>query len=436
MTWFLNLVYATALLLLSPVIIWRSLRHGRYRRGRKEKIFGWLPRANQQKPVVWFHAVSVGEVLQLQKVVERFQCDTNDRFQIVVTTSTDTGYDLAIDRFPRCAVSWFPLDFSWAVNAAIRRVQPKLVVLVELELWPNFLSACAAQNVKTALINARMSDRSFQRYSRLGSLIRSLFAGFSVVAAQTAEHADRLRKLGSDPDVTTVTGSVKFDGVLTDRTNAATTKLRTLFGISDSDVVLIAGSTQAPEEQMAIDAYRALIGDFSNLRLILVPRHRERFDEVAALVRSSQLKLQRRSELQVGDVVCHERIILLDTIGELAACWGIADVAFVGGSFGSRGGQNMLGPAAFGAAVMFGPKTRNFRDIVQQLLSVDGAIRLQSSADFCPELRRLLSDKRLRLEKGAAAKQLVEKQQGALQHTIDLLRNVVDCSDVKPQKAA
>ena len=389
MKWALNLAYASLLLILSPVIIWRSLRHGRYRRGWEQKLFGSLPELSGDRPVIWLHAVSVGEVLQLQKVVEQFQIAIGETYSIVITTSTDTGFDLAKERFAGCTVCWFPLDFSWSVRTAIRRINPKMVVLMELELWPNFLAACKDAGVRTSLINARMSDRSFSGYSRMSRLVRSLFADFSVVAAQNEQYAERLKRLGTTSERTIVTGSIKFDGVQTDRSNAATQALRQLFDIGPDETVFIAGSTQSPEEQVALDAWQALATEYPKLRLIIVPRHKERFDDVAALAAKSGASLHRRSQLKTDSVIDHRAVILLDTIGELAACWGLADIALVGGSFGSREGQNMLEPAAYGAAVMFGPRTRNFRDIVERLLNVNGAIRLQSTDDVAVQLRRL-----------------------------------------------
>ncbi len=437
MKWILNVAYIGLLTLLSPIILWRSVRHGRYRRGWSEKLLGRLPTSTGDKPVAWFHAVSVGEVLQLQKVVEDFQRRVGDSFQVVVTTSTDTGFELASARFNNCVVTWFPLDFSWAVSQAIRRVNPILVVLVELELWPNFLNACHAHGVKTALINARMSDRSFAGYLRVNRWMRPLFTQFSVIAAQTSEYADRLRQLGADPQRVSVTGSVKFDGVLTDRTNAATAELRSLFQIADDEIVFIAGSTQSPEERMALDTWAGLRERCPKLRLLLVPRHRERFDEVATLVLDSGAAVCRRSMLSSGEPIPSDAVLLLDTIGELSAGWGLADIAFVGGSFGSRGGQNMLEPAAFGAAVMFGPNTSNFRDIANRFLEVGGAARVHSAEEMAQQVTEFVMNPDRRREYGLAAQQLVTAQSGALSRTTELLVGLVN-SDTRQarQRAA
>lgn len=437
MAWLLNILYVTLLTLLSPFILWRSLRHGRYRRGLNEKLLGRLPHLASGSPVVWFHAVSVGEVLQLQKVVAEFRSTTQGQYRILITTSTDTGYDLACERFGDCTVSWFPLDFSWAVSNALERVQPELVVLTELEFWPTFLSTCCKKEIKTAVINARVSDRSFRGYSRVEWLIRPLLNHFGVVAAQSQEYADRLICLGAAGDRTAVTGSIKFDGVTTDRDNQQTAALRSLFGILDEDLVVIAGSTQDPEEQMAWEAWQTLRRENPRLRLILVPRHPERFDTVALQLAEHDIPFVRRS-LLTDDYreVPADAAILLDTVGELSACWGLADIAFVGGSFGKRGGQNMLEPAAYGAAVLFGPKTGNFRDIVRMLLSQDAAVVVPSPEEFTDQLRRLMEDSARRTQLGAAGRDVVLGQQGAIQSTVELLTTVLKAPVTREPRAA
>ncbi len=423
MKWILNFLYVLLLTLLSPVILWRNLRHGRYRQGWKEKLLGRLPTFSSDSEVIWFHAVSVGEVLQLQHVVEHFRNAASDDVQILITTSTDSGFSLATERFAGCTVSWFPLDFSWAVSTALQRVKPDLVVLVELELWPNFLNTCASRGVRTALINARLSDRSFSGYSRIQRIVRPLFQQFAIVAAQTTEYADRLLTLGAQPTATVVTGSIKFDGAESDRRNLNTQRLRALFNIADSEVVFIAGSTQAPEEKLALDVWQQLRATHPNLRLVLVPRHRERFDEVADLVTAMNVSLLRRSQTESTSTGGSDQVILLDTIGELSACWGLADIAFVGGSFGQRGGQNMLEPAAYGAAVCFGPNTWNFKEIVSRLLQAGGAKQLQSPDEFLPTVAELSNDAELRQQYGRAAQRFVAAQPGAISRTVDLLSN-------------
>lgn len=421
MRWLLNTVYLLLLTALSPLIAWRVLRHGRYRKGIAEKLLGRLPTIDDGREVVWFHAVSVGEVIQLQKVVEEFRHQASDQCSIVVSTSTDTGFELAAKRFPDCHVTWFPLDFSWAVASAVQAVRPGLVVLLELELWPNFLAECHRQQIPVAVINARMSERSHRGYSRIRSLMAPLFGKLALVAAQSQANADRLRSLGVAADRLHVSGSVKFDGVVTDRCNPATDRMRELFGLSSSETIFMAGSTQEPEELLAIQAWLECRRQFPALRLVLIPRHRERFDEVAQLVRRAGIELMRRSQLPASMPPTSDAVILVDSIGELSACWGLADIAFVGGSFGNRGGQNMIEPAAFGAAVLFGPNTWNFRDVVRTFKDANACLQLNCPQELAPALLRLVTDPAERQLLGLAAQAAVQSQVGATARTASLL---------------
>ena len=429
MRWLLNAAYVLLLVSISPVITWRMFRHGRYRQGLAEKVLGRVDFRADGRPVVWFHAVSVGEVIQLQKVVDEFRRRTRDEFQIVISTSTDTGWELVQKRFADCQKTWFPLDFSWAVSEAIRRIRPAQVVLMELELWPNFLAECHRLDVPVSIINARMSERSHRGYCRIRLLLKPLFTRLALVAAQSQTYADRLISLGASEQRTVVTGSIKFDGVETSRTNSKTENLRRIFGLKSGETVFVAGSTQEPEEQLALETWLQLRRQHSQLRLILIPRHRERFDEVAALVTSRNLPLLRRSSAQDSSQQHAETdnkpIILLDTIGELSACWGLADVAFVGGSFGNRGGQNMMEPAAYGACVLFGPNTWNFRDIVERFREADGCVQLQSSHQLTRTVDELLSDPARRHQLGRNAQKAVLQQQGATARTAELLHEVL-----------
>ena len=429
MRWLLNAVYMLLLVSISPVITWRMFRHGRYRQGLAEKLLGRVDFRADGRPVVWFHAVSVGEVIQLQKVVDEFRRRTREEFQIVVSTSTDTGWELVQKRFADCQKTWFPLDFSWAVSEAIRRIRPAQVVLMELELWPNFLAECHRLDVPVSIINARMSERSHRGYGRIRFLLKPLFARLALVAAQSQTYADRLISLGASEQRTVVTGSIKFDGVETSRANAKTENLRRIFGFKSGETVFVAGSTQEPEEQLALETWLQLRRKHSQLRLILVPRHRERFDEVAGLVTSRNLPLLRRSSAQdlsqQHAETDNKPVILLDTIGELSACWGLADVAFVGGSFGNRGGQNMMEPAAYGAGVLFGPNTWNFRDIVERFREADGCVQLQSSRQLTSTVDELLNDPARRQQLGRNAQKTVLQQQGATARTAELLHEVL-----------
>jgi 3-deoxy-D-manno-octulosonic-acid transferase len=423
MPWLLNALYLLILLLLSPWLLWRRLRTGRYRSGVAAKLFG-LSRPlvpSPSGPVVWFHGVSVGEVHLLRQVVaacrQRFPT-----WQCVVSATTDTGLAEARKAFAELPVFVFPFDFSWAVKRTLRQVAPALIVLAEGELWPNFLRAAQRRGVPIALINGRLSPRSFARHRLLGPLSRGLLRRFDLLAMQTPEYAGYVKALGASPGRVRVTGSVKWDGVERNRGNAETTALRRLFALADDDLVWVAGSTQAPEEEIVLRIFGGVKDRFPRLRLILVPRHPERFDEVARLVERNGLGCIRWSRLPGAAATPTSAVVLVDTIGKLKHVWGLADLAFVGGSLdGKRGGQNMLEPAAYGAAVLFGPHVWNFRDAATRLIEARGAVQVMDDADLAAEAPRLLASREQRQGLGQAARRLVLEQQGATARTVELL---------------
>ena len=297
MSWILNLIYALLLIAVSPVLLYRVIVLGKYRQGWGEKFLGRLPRRESDRECIWFHAVSVGEVLQLQTLVERMEVTHPER-EIWITTTTHTGHAVACEKFPTHTVCYFPLDFSVSVKNAIRRVRPSMIVLVELELWPNFIKAASDLEISLVLVNGRISEQSFRGYRRVRFLMQSLLSRFDALAVQSETYAERLIQLGAVKERVSVTGSIKFDGVKPDRDNPQTQEFRKSFGLEADDRVFIAGSTQDPEERYALETYLALRKSFSNLRLILVPRHQERFEDVAKLVEERGLPLLRRSVIR------------------------------------------------------------------------------------------------------------------------------------------
>lgn len=415
-----NLAYLLLLIAVSPVLIYRMFAHGKYRDGWSEKLLGLVPELPPcSGKRLWFHAVSVGEVLLLPTVIEELR-RRDPHVEIVVSTTTTTGRAVAAEKLPDTTIFYCPLDFTWAVRRAIDRIRPTQLVLVELEIWPNLLRTAQQLDVPVSLINARLSDHSFRGYGRVRRLLRPLLQSLDAVAVQNETYANRFANLGVPPERVHVTGSVKFDGAVCDRSNPRTIELQQSFGLRFTEPVFIAGSTQAPEERLAIESWLAVREEHPQLRLILVPRHRERFNEVARLVQSYGLPVRRRSGPMTDEP--EAPVLLLDTLGELSACWGLADFAYVGGSMHvKRGGQNMLEPAAYGAAVCFGPDTRNFRDVVQSLLAADAAVRVEDGDALTDALRSWLNDRRGAGEMGRVAQKFVRDQQGAAGRTIDVL---------------
>jgi 3-deoxy-D-manno-octulosonic-acid transferase len=440
MPYLLNALYLCALVVLSPWLIYKALTTGKYRRGMWRKLTGAVDTIRDSPLTthrIWFHGVSVGEIHLLRQVVARHRRRHPDG-QFIISTTTDTGFEEARKHFPDLHVIFWPFDFSWAVARALREIAPSLVVLAEGEIWPNFLLAAKRRGVPVAVINGRMSPRSLKRYQWLAPLVRPLFQQVDLLAMQTERYADGVRQLGAAAERVAVTGNVKFDGVNSERTNPKSLQVGRLLNVRAGDLIWIAGSTQAPEEEIALDIYRRVKAAHPDLRLILVPRQRDRFDEVAKLLERSGLPYLRRSRLESRTPALGLRtsIILVDTIGELGALWGLADVAFVGGSMdGRRGGQNMIEPAAYGAAVLFGPHVWNFRETAEQLVQRRAALQVSDAVELEESLERLLSDPAERQQLGEAAQRYVQEQQGATERTLDLLDELLGKRATRRQAA-
>jgi 3-deoxy-D-manno-octulosonic-acid transferase len=443
MPYLLDLLYLLALLVLSPWLLYKTLTTGKYRRGIWSKLFGsshlvipsprhpvtpsppYVVTPSPRHPVAWFHGVSVGEIHLLRSVVAGFRKRHPD-WDCVISTTTDTGFDEACKRFPGVPVFYWPFDFSWAVRRALRHITPALVVLAEGELWPNFVIAAKERGIPVAVINGRMSPRSFRRFARLRRLVGSLLRRVDLFAVQTEEFARCYCALGAVPERVQVTGSVKYDGIAFDRRNSRTQELRRLLAVNDSDLIWIAGSTQAPEEEIALKVFGRLKLKHPDLRLLLVPRQKERFDEVAALLQRSGHRFLRRSNLSAQGAD-RFAVILVDTIGELGALWGLADVAFVGGSLdGRRGGQNMIEPAGYGVAVVFGPHVWNFRDTGAALVEAGAAIQIPDADALELAVERVLRDPQERRRLGSAAQDFVRSRQGATERTLKYLDQLLD----------
>jgi 3-deoxy-D-manno-octulosonic-acid transferase len=358
-------------------------------------------------------------------------------WELVVSTSTKTGYDLARKKYgDEHTVFYCPLDFSWAVDEAMRRVRPSLLVLAELELWPNLVASAKRHGVRVAIVNGRLSENSFKGYRRVPSVVRRTLRRIDLIAVQDIATRERFIQLGARRRGTNVTGSLKYDGAETRRDNPRTAELRRLAGFTPTETVWLAGSTQAPEEAICLRVFQEAAEERPDLRLVLVPRHPERFDEVAKLLNESGLSWQRRSQLDSAFRNPNSAILLVDTVGELGAWWGTADLGFVGGSFGDRGGQNMIEPAAYGVATCFGPNTRNFRDIVAALLAADGARVVADEEGLAAFVGACLAMPGEARELGERAKAFVQTQFGATARTADAIDRLLASNRIETRAAA
>jgi 3-deoxy-D-manno-octulosonic-acid transferase len=435
MRFVLDGIYLLVLALASPWLLWMAIRKGKYREGFAAKFFGRVPQRHSDSPCLWLHAVSVGEVALLEPLI-RLYSERHPRWQCVISTTTMTGYRVARERYPHHLVFYAPLDFSWAVREAMRRIRPQALVLAELELWPNLIAAARNSGAKVAIINGRLSERSFRGYHRVRWLTSHLLERVDLIAVQASEYAERFRRLGADPANVHVSGSLKFDGADGNRNHPAIDRLRELAGFDPADNVFLVGSTQSPEEELAVEAFLSASQAHSKLRLVIVPRHPERFDEVAGMLTSRGLVWQRRSLLDHHAPNRSARVLLVDRVGELRWWWGAAKFGFVGGSLGTRGGQNMIEPAAYGVATCFGPRTHNFREVVRLLAAHQAAVVVNDGAELTEFVRHCLDEPSFAVDLGRRAQQIVAAQQGATARTVELLERLLQSGHVTHSQAA
>ena len=426
MPYLFNLCYGIALTLLFPLLAIRAFLTGRYRSGLAEKLIGMKkPHIDFARPLVLFHGVSVGEIHLLSVIVRAF-IKRHPEWICVVSTTTETGMCEARKRFADLRLIFWPFDFSWAVKRTLTALKPSLIILAESELWPNFLHVAAKRSIPVMIINGRLSPRSANRYRKVAWLARPLmFSRISKFVMQTECYASSLVNLGIERHRISVTGSIKYDGALSDRRNPQTMALASRLGILEEELILVAGSTHAPEEEIVLDVFRRLREKHTALRLVLVPRSPDRFDEVARLINGFAFSFIRMSKT-TATPLDRPAVILLDTLGDLNAAWGLADIGFTGGSLdGKRGGQSMIEPAGLGVPVVFGPHVWNFRDAAQRLIDSNAAIMVHSAKSMEQELLRLLDDPAIRQRMGVAARALVVAQQGATERTLDVIDEVL-----------
>jgi len=422
-----SIVLAGAMLLSLPYWLYQVLRHGKYRRGFAERV-GRVPQrivspasSDAAPRVIWIHAVSVGEVLAVNGLVTGMRQAFPQR-RILVSTTTDTGQELARKRFGENNVFYFPMDFAFAIRPYLQALRPELVVLAETEFWPNFLRLVDASGARIAVVNARISDRSWPRYRRFQWALRRMLVHVDLFLAQTEEDATRLESIGADPRRVQVTGNLKFDVSLPAQPPIVES-LRRALAAEGAGPVLVCGSTVEDEEPPLLKAFENLRVGHPRAVMTLAPRHPERFDTVAILLQSLGIPSHRRT-LWAGESLAGG-VLLVDSIGELAALYGLADVAFVGGSLVPRGGHNIIEPAQHGVATVTGNHTENFRDIIALFQSHD-AVRIVGLSELPLVLMQLVDNDAERLALGRRAKETIQSQTGAAVRTLQGLRSLLE----------
>lgn len=405
---------------LFPYFVLKMLTARKYREGIPER-FGFIRKEKIKRlsgyPVVWIHAVSVGETKAILPVLRLFK-ERHPEVKVLFSTVTQTGNRTAekdasglID-----ALIYFPLDLSWVVKKVLREVRPKTFIVVEKEIWPNIFNALERSSVPIIVVNGTISDRSFRRFSRFRPVFKDIFGKVSFFCARTDE--DRKRAIGSGvkEDRAETTGNIKFDIKPISPDEGYLDSLKKALDIKTGSPVIVAGSTHPGEEDIVLEAYKSLSGEFKGLKLILAPRHPERFTEVESLIKKTGLSYSRRSSGGCGDIV------LLDTVGELLVVYSFATVAIVGGSLvDGIGGHNLLEPALFGKPVVYGPYLTSYLYMAEMLEGAGGGVRVRDGNELFKSLKTLLSDERSREKAGENARRVVEENRGAAKRTVEVI---------------
>lgn len=386
---------------------------------------GFLPESIEKldRPV-WIHGVSVGEAA----VAVRLAAEIKKRFPdvpVVISTTTRTGNDM-VNKSGAGVVDgifYFPLDMTAVVNKVVKKISPRLYIMVETELWPNLLEELSLRKVPVILANGRISDRSFRNYMKIRPLMRRILGCVDVCCMQTERDAARIKELGAAASKLNVTGNMKFDD---ERANGKEVMLdKSYFGFTPGSEVIVAGSTHFPEENAIIDIYSRILPRKPGLKLIIAPRHVERTEAIAIYIEKAALRYARFSEIAAGKKPEGVDIILVDTIGHLKNIYGVAEVVFIGGSLIKKGGQNPIEAASHGKAVVFGPNMFNFKEVAAMFVEGEAAIKVKDEAELGMTLAELLNDPARRAKMGASAMRVIQENTGAVSRTADVIAKYI-----------
>jgi 3-deoxy-D-manno-octulosonic-acid transferase len=416
----IDFIYLLAAIGYSPIVIYRAVRHKRYRTGWKQR-FGIINRKFPEKKCIWLHAVSVGEVNAAKTIIKELQ-NKFTNFEIIISTTTDTGYARATNIFgENFKVFYFPFDFSWIMSRAFRNIRPAICLLMEQEVWPNFVQTAQRSNVPVVVVNGRISDKGFARYKKAKFISKIIYKKVTLILAQTEEYAQRFITIGTPAEKVIVTGSLKYDTAqITDKVDGADT-LAAQLNIGD-ERLWIAGATGPGEEKIILDVFKDLTArqQFKDLRLAIVPRKPERFDEVAQLIKDAGFYFVRYSDIKNTNYKSSDKtpVILGDTMGDLRKFYSLSNIIFVGRSLVPMGGSDMMEAAALGKPTIFGPHAFNFRQTVDALIQDEGAVMVQDEQDLLQTMQKCLTDADFAQKIAQNGRQVIKKNQGATQKTI------------------
>lgn len=439
MRFLIDCIYLLAALAVTPTVLYRMVRHGRYRAGWANR-FGKITRKDPAlKKCIWLHAVSLGEVNAAKTIVKELKNRFSD-FEIVISTTTDTGFARATAVFgANYKVFYFPLDFSCTMRRAFLGIQPAACILMELEVWPNFVLIADQLHIPVIVVNGRLTSRSFSKYKKIKPFAKEIFRRLALVLAQTDEYAQRFIEIGCQRARVIVTGSLKYDTAqITDKVDGADALAEQLnLRTQNSELktqLWVAGATGNDEEQIILDVYKQLIQQeqFSDLRLAIVPRKPERFDEVAQLIEQSGFNLIRYSDVKTGNQqssIVHPPssvVILGDTMGDLRKFYSLAAIIFAGRSLVPMGGSDMIEAAALGKCTIFGPWIHNFQQTADDLLAAQGGIMVKDKQELLETMQKCLNEPDFTQKIARNGQNVIRKNQGATQKTIEHIAKFLD----------
>ncbi len=417
-----DLLYLLVAAAYSPVVVYRAVRHKRYRTGWDQR-FGKITRRSPTKKCIWLHAVSVGEVNAAKTIIKELENRFGD-FEIVISTTTDTGFARATSLFSENhQVFFFPFDFSWIMRRAFSNIRPAICLLMELEVWPNFVQIAQQSNVPVIVVNGRMSNKSFSRYKKIKPIAKKIFGKIGLILTQTEQYARRFKELGCPDEKVIVTGSLKYDTAqITDNVEGGDA-LAAQLNIGN-ERLWVAGATGNDEEKILLDVYQNLKqqNQFSDLRLAIVPRKPERFDEVAQLIEHRGFPLIHYSRIKNNTAPSpanNQVVILGDTMGDLRKFYSLATIIFVGRSLVPMGGSDMAEAAALGKCTIFGPHAFNFKQTVDALLADIGAIMVKDKQELLQTMQKCLSEPDFAQKIAKNGQEVIRKNQGATAKSID-----------------
>ncbi|MBU0754669.1 MAG: 3-deoxy-D-manno-octulosonic acid transferase [Planctomycetes bacterium] len=416
-----DLAFLVAITLFLPYIIYRLLTSQRFRAGLGQRI-GLVPRRKGCRKAIWIHGVSAGEIKTIAPLLNRIE-QAYPEAEWAISTTTLAGYQMARKVFAGRFVFYFPLDIGFIVQNVIRRIDPGFIILMELEIWPNFLYKADQWGSPVMIVNGRISDKSFRGYRRLKKLLPEMDR-IQLFSVQNREYQDRLLGLDVPPDKVVVTGNIKYDGIDTAESSERRPVLNEL-RMAESSRVLVAGSTHSGEDEILLDIFLALKDRHPDLRLILAPRHIERVEDIEKACQRRGMNPIRRTERTAhARLLTQGEVLILDTIGELDRIYSAADLVFVGGSLVPVGGHNMMEPAGKGKPVLFGPYVFNFSEDVALLLRQGAAIQVADDGDLQDWINRLLQEEETAKRVGCEARQAVFQAKGATERNFELIDRI------------